>query len=77
MFYKSIEQMKNIIPTTKGENGMKKDITRRIAYYTKKVAARGAVHPARKQRQAFKYRNERLLLYKKLLRELIENASEK
>jgi hypothetical protein len=51
---------------------IRKDITHRIAYFTCKVAEKGSVHPSRKQPRSYKYRNERLLLYKKLLHERIE-----
>jgi len=46
---------------------MTKSLAFRISYYVKKVAERGAVHPAKKQPRSYKYRNERLALYKKLL----------
>lgn len=51
---------------------MKKDITHRIAYYTRKVAEKGSIHPAKKQPASFKYRNERLKHYKKLMHKQIE-----
>lgn len=51
---------------------MKKDITHRIAYYLKKVAEKGSVHPAKKQPLSYTYRNERLKIYKKLMHEQIE-----
>ena len=43
-------------------------LDKRIAYYTKKVADYGSIHPS-KRRNSF--RHERLLLYKKLLHEKI------
>ncbi|MED1907827.1 hypothetical protein ACOSZF_21745 [Cytobacillus firmus] len=53
---------------------MKKDLSHRIAYYLRKVAEKGSVHPARKQPAAYKYRNERLMLYKKLMHRKIKAA---
>lgn len=53
---------------------IKKDVCDRIAYYTRKVAEYGAVHPASKQPAAFKYRQKRLLAYKKRMHELIEKG---
>jgi predicted transcriptional regulator len=49
-----------------------KHITHRIAYYLRKVAEKGSIHPSRKQPVRFKYRNERLMVYKKRMHELIE-----
>jgi hypothetical protein len=56
---------------------MKKDITHCIAFYTRKVAEKGAVHPAKVQPRNFKYRNERLMTYKKLMHEAIANEGYK
>lgn len=53
---------------------MKKDLTHRIAYYLKKVAEKGSVHPAKKQPRSYKYRSERLMLYKKLMHQQIKAA---
>jgi hypothetical protein len=53
---------------------MKKDVTHRIAFYLKKVAEKGSIHPAKKPPNRFKYRNERLVLYKKLMHERIKEA---
>lgn len=46
---------------------MKKEITERIAYFTKKVAEKGAVHPARVQPRSFTYRYQRLMVYKAMM----------
>ncbi|GIP64545.1 hypothetical protein J32TS6_31000 [Virgibacillus pantothenticus] len=43
-------------------------LDKRIAYYTKKVADFGSIHPSKRRNP---YRHERLLLYKKLLHEKI------
>lgn len=51
---------------------MKKEISHRIAYYLKKVAEKGSIHPSKKQPDRFKFRNERLMVYKKWMHELIE-----
>jgi hypothetical protein len=52
---------------------MKKDVTQRLAYYTRKVAERVSFHPAKKLPLKFTYRNERLIVYKRLLRDLIQS----
>ncbi|MCP8969737.1 hypothetical protein [Ectobacillus ponti] len=51
---------------------MKKSIDSRIAFYTRKVAERTAVHPARPLPPQYKYRGQRLLQYKKMLHAAIE-----
>lgn len=51
-----------------------KSLPERIAYYLRKVAERGSVHPAKKQPAAYKYRHQRLMLYKKLMHEQIERS---
>jgi len=56
---------------------MRKNVTHRIAYYTRKVAERGSIHPSRKQPRSFRYRYERLALYKKLMNEEIIKAGYK
>jgi hypothetical protein len=43
----------------------------RITYYTRKVAEKGSIHPAKKQPQSYTYRHERLLAYKAAMHELI------
>lgn len=53
---------------------MKKDITHRIAFYLKKVAEKGSIHPAKKLPRAYTYRHQRLMLYKKLMHQLIEEG---
>lgn len=53
---------------------MTKGIAHRIAYYTKKVAEVSAVHPAKKPPNSFKYRQERLMLYKKVMHEQIDQV---
>lgn len=52
---------------------MKKDVTQRIAYYTRKVAERVSYHPANKLPLKFTYRNERLIVNKKLMHNLIQS----
>jgi hypothetical protein len=52
----------------------KKDITRRIAFYTKKVAEYGSIHPSKALPIKYRFRNERLALYKKLMHQEIENG---
>ncbi|MDM8098700.1 hypothetical protein [Oceanobacillus oncorhynchi] len=44
-------------------------LTKRISYYTKKVAQFGAIHPSKRRNP---YRHDRLMLYKKLMHEQIE-----
>lgn len=51
-----------------------KSVADRIAYFLRKVAERTSVHPAKKQPRSFRYRSERLKLYKKLMHEQIEEA---
>jgi hypothetical protein len=41
-----------------------KQIDHRIAYYLRKVAEKGAIHPARKPPRSHTYRHQRLLAYK-------------
>jgi hypothetical protein len=53
---------------------VKKDIVHRIAFYLKKVADKSSIHPSKKQPTRFKYRNERLRLYKRLMHERIKEA---
>jgi len=53
---------------------VRKSLAFRISYYVKKVAERGAVHPAKKLPRSYKYRYERLELYKKLLNKKIVEA---
>ncbi|MEF7566089.1 hypothetical protein V4V35_24155 [Bacillus infantis] len=48
-----------------------KDITDRIAYYTRKVAERGSHHPSKKLPRAYTFRSQRLMAYKKLMDQLI------
>lgn len=50
---------------------MVKSLTSRISFYTRKVAEKGSVHPSKKQPRNFKYRSERLKLYKRLMHEII------
>lgn len=51
-----------------------KTLPERIAYYLRKVAEKGSIHPAKKQPVAYKYRQQRLMLYKKLMHEEIERS---
>lgn len=51
---------------------MAKNITHRIAYYTRKVAEKSSIHPSKKPPRSYTYRNQRLMLYKKLMHEQIE-----
>lgn len=53
---------------------MEIDLSNRIAYYTRKVKEKVSVHPAKIQPASFKYRNERLTLYKKLLHQQIDES---
>jgi hypothetical protein len=53
---------------------MKKDITHRIAYYTRKVAERMSHHPAKRLPAKYTFRHERLMTYKKRMFELIADA---
>jgi hypothetical protein len=50
---------------------LNKTIDRRIAYYLKKVAEKGSVHPAKKQPRSFTFRHQRLMAYKRLMHEQI------
>jgi hypothetical protein len=50
---------------------MNKNVTHRIAYYTKKVAQKVSIHPAKMQPRSYTYRNKRLLQYKKLMHDEI------
>lgn len=50
---------------------MNKDVSRRIAFYTRKVAEYGSVHPAQVRPRSYKYRSGRLTLYKKLMHDVI------
>lgn len=50
---------------------MKKGITHRIAFYTRKVAELGSIHPSKVQPRSFKYRHQRLMQYKDRMHELI------
>lgn len=52
---------------------MKKDVTLRITYYLRKVAERGSIHPSKKLPVKYTYRHDRLMLYKKLMHQQIEN----
>jgi hypothetical protein len=57
---------------SKEDGKVKKDITHRIAYYLKKVNERMSHHPAKNLPEKFKYRNERLMLYKSKMHGQIE-----
>ncbi|MDG5787802.1 hypothetical protein QA612_09850 [Evansella sp. AB-P1] len=52
---------------------MKKDVPQRIAYYTKKVAEKAAIHPAIKPPRSHKYRQQRLIKYKAMLHQQISD----
>ncbi|WBL16394.1 hypothetical protein [Sutcliffiella sp. NC1] len=56
---------------------MNKEVTHRIAYYLKKVAERISIHPAKRQPRAYKYRNQRLKVYKALRLQQIEKEGYK
>lgn len=56
---------------------LKKDVTHRIAYYTRKVAQKGAVHPAKKPPSSHTYRHQRLMQYKEAMHKLINNHQER
>jgi hypothetical protein len=51
----------------------KKTAIHRISYYTRKVAEKGSIHPAKKQPQSYTYRNARLLAYKAAMHVVIAN----
>lgn len=50
---------------------MQKDITHRIAYYTRKVAEKFSIHPSKSLPRSYKYRNQRLITYKARMHQLI------
>ncbi|WP_158211757.1 hypothetical protein [Alkalihalobacterium alkalinitrilicum] len=56
---------------------MTKDITHRIDYYTRKVAEKASIHPAKKPPRSYTYRQGRLMTYKKLMHQEIERDMEK
>jgi hypothetical protein len=49
-----------------------KTLDQRIAYFTRKVAERLSHHPAKALPAKFKYRNYRLMLYKRLMNQQIK-----
>lgn len=49
-----------------------KPVVERIAYYTRKVAEKGSIHPSKAFPPSYKYRNDRLKLYKRLMHEQIK-----
>ena len=51
---------------------MEKTVQHRIAYYVKKVAEKGSVHPAKLPPRSHKYRHQRLMQYKAAMMKLIE-----
>ncbi|MEK4149051.1 hypothetical protein NST02_18470 [Robertmurraya sp. FSL W8-0741] len=51
---------------------MQKDITHRIAYYTRKVAERVSIHRSKVLQPSMTYRDMRLIAYKKRMNELIK-----
>ena len=51
---------------------MEKTVQYRIAYYMRKVAQKGEVHPAKKPPRSHKYRHQRLMQYKAAMLKLIE-----
>ena len=56
---------------------MGKTVQHRIAYYTSKVASKGAVHPAKKPPRSHTYRHQRLMQYKEAMMRLIEEYQAK
>ncbi|ARK32179.1 hypothetical protein BkAM31D_21300 [Halalkalibacter krulwichiae] len=54
-----------------------KNIDHRISYYLTKVAQKLSIHPSRKQPKSYTYRNDRLMLYKKLMHRQIEKEMRK
>ena len=50
---------------------MKKDVNHRIAYYLKKVNQKMSVHPAKLPPRSHTFRQERLMLYKRLMHDQI------
>lgn len=55
------------------EDQLMKNITHRISYYVRKVAERWSIHPSKKPPRAYTYRAQRLLKYKTLMHQQIEN----
>ncbi|CEG29600.1 hypothetical protein [Bacillus sp. B-jedd] len=53
---------------------MKKVLDRRIAFYTRKVADYGSIHPSKVRPARHKHRHSRLMCYKALLFNQIEEA---
>ena len=52
----------------------KKDLNLRIAYYTRKVAEMSSIHPSKALPAAYKFRSQRLILYKRLMHEQMAAA---
>ncbi|MGD7051400.1 hypothetical protein [Sutcliffiella horikoshii] len=53
---------------------MQKNITQRIAYYTEKVAQRATVSKADKLPKSYDSRSKRLMQYKRIMHQLIEEG---
>lgn len=53
----------------------RKGIVQRIAYYTRKVAEKSSIHPAKKPPRAHTYRHQRLLKYKAMMHKQIASNS--
>ena len=52
---------------------MSKSVSDRVAYYVKKVAQMGAVHPAMKKPRSHTYRHQRLMNYKDAMHKQIND----
>jgi hypothetical protein len=53
---------------------VEKGIEHRISYYTRKVAEKGSIHPAKKLPARYTFRADRLAYYKKRMHELIKEG---
>ena len=51
-----------------------KDVTHRIAYYTRKIAEKASIHPSKEYPRSYKYRNNRLIAYKAMMHKEIERV---
>ncbi|MCT8138607.1 hypothetical protein H1D32_13170 [Anaerobacillus sp. CMMVII] len=52
---------------------MRKTVADRVAYYVRKIAEKGAIHPAEKQPRSYKYRQQRLMAYKESMHKQIND----
>lgn len=61
---------------TKEAMKVKKSVVHRIEYFTRKVAEKLSVTPAQKQPRSYKYRSQRLKIYKELMHKEIRQYQE-